>query len=64
MGLKKFQNVDPPLTVAEIKELKPGVTYTWTGTLTVPVTDTYYLCYFNPYGNFVLVVQAALRPTA
>jgi len=24
-------------------DLKPGVTYTWTGTLTVPVTDTYYL---------------------
>jgi beta-glucosidase len=24
-------------------DLKPGVTYTWTGTLTVPVADTYYL---------------------
>jgi beta-glucosidase len=24
-------------------DLKPGVTYTWTGTPTVPVTDTYYL---------------------
>ncbi len=24
-------------------DLKPGVTYTWTGTLTVPVMDTYYL---------------------
>jgi hypothetical protein len=24
-------------------DLKPGVTYTWKGTLTVPVTDTYYL---------------------
>ena len=24
-------------------DLKPGVTYTWTGTLTAPSTDTYYL---------------------
>jgi beta-glucosidase len=38
-------------------DLKPGVTYTWAGTLTVPVMDTYYLwlqqAWLDPLISFV-----------
>ena len=51
-GLTRTENdsnttrTDPTLDYepsSPTNDLKPGVTYTWTGTLTVPVADTYYL---------------------
>jgi beta-glucosidase len=37
--------VDPTINYgpSALTDLKPGVTYTWTGKLTVPIADTYYL---------------------
>ncbi len=35
--------VDPTLDYETSNALTPGVTYTWTGKITVPATDTYYL---------------------
>jgi hypothetical protein len=35
--------IDPTIDYEASNDLKPGVTYTWTGKLTVPVADTYSL---------------------
>lgn len=48
-GLTRTENdstatkLDSTLDYEASNELKPGVTYSWTGKLTVPATDTYYL---------------------